>query len=78
MDRDKMIGGLKYWEVNSLSQFTQPFIQHFFMCRMLIDNIQFILKLNQPVRIKDLTDQLMTASGFRARSFSSKIPAAVV
>ena len=34
------------------------------MCRMLIDNIQFILKLNQPVRIKDLTDQFIFRTYF--------------
>ena len=42
------------------------------MCRMLVDNKKFILKLNKPVSIKNLSDQLMTASGFRSKKFFLK------
>ncbi len=70
--RDTIIGGLMilefYW-----SCIHETFLRYVhnkpFMCRMLIDNIKFILKLNQPVSIKNLSDQLMTASGFRSKKF---------
>ena len=37
------------------------------MCRMLIDNVKIILKLYQPVSVKQLSDQLVAASGFRCK-----------
>ena len=54
---------------------TKPFYEtliiNLFMCRMLVDNKKFILKLNKPVSIKNLSDQLMTLRDSGARSFSS-------
>ena len=52
--------------------FYETFIINLFMCRMLVDNKKFILKLNKPVSIKNLSDQLMTASGFRGKKFLLK------
>ena len=52
--------------------FYETFIINLFMCRMLVDNKKFILKLNKPISIKNLSDQLMTASGFRSKKFLLK------
>ena len=38
------------------------FIEHLLMGRMLVDDIEFILILNQPVSIKNLTNQPVPAS----------------
>ena len=42
------------------------------MCRMLVNDKKFILKLNKPVSIKNLSDQLVAASGFRSKKFLLK------
>ena len=46
--------------------FYDPLIQHFFVRCMLVDDIQFIFHLYQPVSVKDLPDDLMMFFCFRA------------
>ena len=52
--------------------FNKTFVIDLLMSRMLIYDKKSVLKLYKPVRIKNLTDQLMTASGFRGQKFLFK------
>ena len=45
------------------------------MGSMLVNDIKIILKLYQPVGIKQLSDQSVAASGFRSKAVLRTVPA---
>ena len=49
--------------------FHQAFIFYLFMSRMLVNDEQFVFKLDQPVSIKDLTDNPVTAAILHGQQF---------